>query len=352
MAVSNASPPFVSEPRSEHHEHQKAKIGLFSERYKDKFKALPKEKGWMGENLYMYQGFWYRSNNAHALSVETNAHALSIETTMAMQDSLQSHSTDIYLITQPKSGTTWVKSLMFATVNRAKYKTNSLSTHPLLISNPHNCVPFIEQEFISKTPTYVQESSPRLFSTHLPYTSLPQSILDAGCRLVYLCRNPKDVMVSWFYFSNKFTHINLSPMTMEEMFEVFTKGMVPYGPYWDHVKEYYKASCEHPTKILFLTFEVHKMDTSNQVKRLAEFMGYPFTKFEETEGVVEEIVRLCSLENLKEVNKHGNYREGVPNDVFFRKGEVGGWRNDLTPEMSQILDDITKEKFQGLDISF
>lgn len=66
---------------------------------------------------------------------------------------------------------------------------------------------------------------------------------------------------------------------------------------------------------------------------------------------MEEIVRLCSFETLKEVNQHGNFREGVPNNTFFREEKVGGWNNELTKEMSQIMDDITTEKFQGFDIS-
>ncbi|KAL4581733.1 hypothetical protein LXL04_006261 [Taraxacum kok-saghyz] len=347
MAAFDDSLSVVSKSTSdkEHHDPEKDNLAHLLDKYKDRLTTLPKQKGWMGENLYLYQGFWYRSYGP-----------FSVQMTMALQDSYQPHPANIYLVTPPKSGTTWVKALMFATLNRARYNQNTLLPHPLLISNPHNCVPFIEREFTKKTPNYVQENpnphTARLFSTHIPYTSLPRSILDSSCRLVYLCRNPKDVMVSWYYFSNKLTKKHLTPMTIKEMFEVFTKGTLPYGPYWDHVKEYYKASCQHPTRILFLTYEVLKKDTFNQVKRIAEFLGCPFSKEEEGKGGVEEIMRICSLESLKEANKDGEYNEGVSNAVFFREGKVGGWGDDLTNEMSKILDDITNEKFQDLNISF
>ncbi|CAI9287750.1 unnamed protein product [Lactuca saligna] len=342
MSIPDASSPLspVSELSLEDNEHENANLSLLFDRYKDKFTRFPNEKGWMGQNLYMYQGFWYSSENA-----------FSIETMMALQDTFQAHSTDIYLATQPKSGTTWIKALVFAIVNRNRYKNDS-STNPLLITNPHKCVPFLEIEIVGKTPTYVHANTPRLFSTHIPYTALPQSILGSGCRLVYMCRNPKDVLVSWFHFSNKLNDKYHVQMTIDELFEVYSKGLMPYGPYWDHVKEYHKVSSEHPTRILFLTYEDMRKDTANKVKRLAEFLGYPFTEEEEAKGKVEEIVKLCSFENLKEVNKHGDFRKGVPNNSFFREGKVGGWNNDLTTEMSQILDDITKAKFHGLDISF
>ncbi|KAI3511046.1 hypothetical protein L1887_18188 [Cichorium endivia] len=330
----------TSKPSSEHHDDEYANLASILDRYKEKIAAFPKEKGWMGLDLYMYQGFWYTSQDV-----------FSIETTLAVQETFQAHSTDIYLATQPKSGTTWLKALAFAIVNRKRYNNITLSTHPLLSANPHKCVPFLETDVAEKTPTYLPENQPRLYATHMPYIALPQSIHDSGCRIVYMCRNPKDVLVSWFYFGKKLSHTYLTQMTLDEMFEVYTKGLMPYGPQWDHVKEYYKASTEDPTRVLFVTYEDMKKDTANKVKQLAEFLGYPFTEEEEANGAVEEIVRLCSFETLKEVNKTGSFRQGVPNESFFREGKVGGWSNELTGEMCQIMDDIATEKFQGLDIS-
>ncbi|KAI3718235.1 hypothetical protein L6452_19097 [Arctium lappa] len=333
--------PFETEPSMEENEYEKAHLAIIFDRYKDRLTTFPKEKGWISETLYMYHGFWHLSGGVY-----------SIETMMALQESFKAHPTDIYLVTLPKSGTTWMKALMFALVNRTRYKNNCRLTHPLLIFNPHKCLPFIEPEIYRKTPTYVDAHQPRLFATHIPYTLLPQSILDSGCRLVYMCRNPKDVLVSLFHFTNKLRDKSRGIMTFEEAFEMFSNGVMPYGPHWDHVKGYYNANLEHPTRILFLTYENMEKDTMNNVKRLAEFLGCPFTKKEEAEGAVEEIVKICSFKNLKEVNKHGNLRDDVPNHTFFRKGKVGDWSNHLTTEMSYILDQIVKEKFEGLDISF
>ncbi|KAI3788252.1 hypothetical protein L2E82_01012 [Cichorium intybus] len=329
---------FFTQQSVEDHGLEKA-LTLLYNRYKDRLTSLPKEKGWFTETLYLYQGFWLESERV-----------TSAVTVMASQDGFQAQPTDIYLATLQKSGTTWIKALAFAIVNRTTYKTNSLSTHPLQIMNPHRCVPFVETEALF--PTYVNGHSPRLFSTHMPYTSLPQSILDSRCRVVYTCRNPKDVLVSLFHYANRLRDKSLGLMTFKEAFEMFRKGLIPFGPYWDHVKGYYMAALERPSEILFLTYEDMQKDTVNNVKRLAEFLGYPFTEEEAAEGEVHKIVKLCSFETLKEVNKHGMVGAGFPNDVFFRNGKIGDWTNHLTNEMSQILDQLTKEKFDGLDISF
>ncbi|KAJ9543860.1 hypothetical protein OSB04_023567 [Centaurea solstitialis] len=324
-----------TKPCLEDLENEKANMALIFERYKDRIIVLPKEKGWHTENLYLYQGHWFPSK-----------YLFSIANVMGSQKTFQAMPSDIYLATLPKSGTTWIKALTFAIVNRTMYKNNSLSTHKLLSSNPHDCVPFIENEILRANPTSVVENCPRIFATHTPYTSLPQSIIDCGCRIVYVCRNPKDVLVSLFHFANKVRDESLGIITFEEAFKLFCEGVIPSGPYWDHVKGYYKATSEHPARILFLTYENMSVDIANIVKNLAKFLGYPFTKEEEAAGIVEEVVKICSFEKLREVNKHGNIRAGIPKHAFFREGRVGDWSNHLTDEMSHILDQITKEKFR------
>ena len=58
--------------------------------------------------------------------------------------------------------------------------------------------------------------------------------------------------------------------------------------------EYWNESLERPQKVLFLKYENMKEDIISHVKRLAEFLGFPFS-LEEREGVVKEISRLYSL---------------------------------------------------------
>ena len=39
---------------------------------------------------------------------------------------------------------------------------------------------------------------PRIFTTHLPYEGLPQKALDGRCKILWISRNPKDRIVSWY----------------------------------------------------------------------------------------------------------------------------------------------------------
>lgn len=135
---------------------------------------------------------------------------------------------------------------------------------------------------------------------------------------------------------------------------MYCRGVSGYGPFWDHVLGYWKESLERPDKVLFLRYEDLKHDTAIHVKRLAAFMGVPFSAEEEREGAIEEISRLCSFSNLKEleVNKTGRSGPFVENNAFFRRGEVGDWVNHLTPEMAERLNEVIEEKLGGSGLTF
>ncbi|GLU20318.1 hypothetical protein SLE2022_365250 [Rubroshorea leprosula] len=309
--------------------------------YREFISTLPRTKGWNAEDdLYHYQGFWF--------------HPTFLDGIMSAQDYFKAQPSDILICSTPRSGTTWLKALAFAIVTRNSFDD---STSPLLSKVPHECVPFVEMDLSHGSSARDPEMP--LLSTHIPFSSLPKSVLESGCRIVYICRDSKDAFVSMFHFARRLQiQRNLEPLSLEEVFELFCEGKCNYGPQWDHVLGYWRASLERPEKILFLKYEEVKEDTAVYVKKLAEFIGCPFSPEEEETGAVEKIVKMCSFENLSnlEVNKTGKHREDTPisiqNNVFFWKGKIGEWENHLTPEMAARLDRITEQKLgnSGLNL--
>ncbi|KAF6140054.1 hypothetical protein GIB67_001795 [Kingdonia uniflora] len=308
-------------------------------KYEELMSTLPKKRVTEDDyDQHQYQGFWY--------------HPDILKGTMAAQNHYQSQQTDILLATMPKSGTTWLKALIFAIKNR---KVNP--TDMLLTLNSHELMPFLEARLYANDliPDLSVLPTPRLLATHIPYHSLPQSIVDSGCKIVYLCRNPKDNFVSLWHFRNKLrAAIKKTPIPIDKEFESFCEGWSAYGSFWEHVLEYWRVSLENPNRVLFLMFEEMKADPPAQLKKLADFLECPFSQEEQNKGVVDEILGLCSFTNMKnlEVNKSGTSWLGFTNSAFFRKGRVGNWVSDLTPEMIERIDKITEEKLQGSGLRF
>ena len=119
----------------------------------------------------------------------------------------QAHDTDILLVTPPKSGTTWLKALMFSLLNRGQYQPDS-QNHPLLANNPHDLVPYLDLDLYSdkQSPDLSSFPSPRLFATHMPWVMLPESVKNSSCKLVYLCRDPKDTFASYWHHSSSLSY--------------------------------------------------------------------------------------------------------------------------------------------------
>ncbi|CAK7324087.1 unnamed protein product [Dovyalis caffra] len=304
-------------------------------KFEDIISNLPQDNSWKSTGpLYKYQGFWYIP--------------WVLRKVISAQESFTPQPTDVFLCSSPKSGTTWLKALAFSIVSRNQVND---STNPLLENLPHEIVPFLEIES-------TQNSSNRnleipLVATHIPYTSLPKSIIDSGCKIIYICRDPKDVLISHWNFGLKVSGIGLESFSLEEALEQYCKGIYPYGPYWDHVLGFWKASLEFPEKVLFVKYEDLKTDGPFHVKRMANFLGHPFSVEEEQQGVAENIVKKCSFETLSrlEVNKNGKFYlpelPNIENKYFFRKGKAGDWKNYLTNEKAEKLDQIMEEKFSG-----
>ncbi|KAF8035733.1 hypothetical protein BT93_C1685 [Corymbia citriodora subsp. variegata] len=276
---------------------------------------------WLTEHFRKYQGFWYDNHFLRGV--------------IWAQQHFEARPTDILLATSPKTGLTWLKALSFAIASR---HTQDLPRRTLLTKNPHECDPISASGSLP---------SPRLLSTHIPHASLPRSVMISGCWIMCIVRDLKDVFMSMGSFISKISVADRGrpPIYLEEAFGLFSSGVSLSGPFWDPVLGYWKASLE---------------ETESNVKRLANFLRCPFAPEEIDGGVVQEIMKLCIIESIEqmEVNKSGVYRMGtqshgtVENSGIFWRGEVGDWKNHLSQEMVERLNRITEQKFEGYCLKF
>jgi hypothetical protein len=306
-------------------------------KYKEIISGLPRRDDWNFQPLYNYKGFWEAP--------------VVIESLLSAEDNSDVQPSDVVIASFPKSGTTWLKALGYAIATRSRVQSQSL----LLKKLPHECVTFLEFNAMKTTN---RDPELPLLSTHIPYTCMPKSVLDSGCKIVYICRDPKDVLISLWQFLKNLPGSDVNYVSLQEAFDLFCQGVCVEGPYWDHVLGYWNTSLESPDKVLFLKYEDLKKETVSCVKKMAEFMGYPFTMEEEQQGVVQKIIDMCSFKNLSnlEVNKSAEYLPNTnlasKNSNFFRKGESGDWKNHLTAEMGAHLDQITELKLSGSGLTF
>lgn len=108
---------------------------------------------------------------------------------------------DVILASFPKTGTTWLKSLLYSIINRS-------SKENLVTKNPHDLVPILEVQVYTmpeESPNFPTSDihSTRIFCTHIPYQLLGKTLDSSECRVVYVTRNLKDTLTSTWHFMNK-----------------------------------------------------------------------------------------------------------------------------------------------------
>ncbi|NWQ74464.1 ST1D1 Sulfotransferase, partial [Columbina picui] len=215
-----------------------------------------------------------------------------------------------------------------------------------------NRVPFLEMkapempsgvELLGKTP------SPRLVKTHLPVQLLPTSFQDKDCKVIYMARNPKDVVVSYYYFY-QMAKMHPDPGTLSEFLENFMAGKVAYGSWYDHVRGWWDKRQEK--RLLYLFYEDMKKDPRQELHKILQFLGK-----EVAEETVARILHHTSFQEMKK-NPAANY-ETMPTFLmdhnlspFLRKGVSGDWQNHFTVAQNERFNQHYQQCMAGSDLHF
>ncbi|KAM6405889.1 amine sulfotransferase-like [Pluvialis apricaria] len=278
------------------------------------------------EYVFEYKGFYF--------GVDTTPEYIASLEDFEIKDS------DIFIATYPKSGTVWTQNILSLIIHEGhRNGTENVETMER--------IPWLEYNI--KKMDYAKLPSPRVLATHLPYYLVPRDLRKKKARIIYVARNPKDVMVSYYHFS-KFI------ITMEKIpdfnlfMERFLAGKVLASSWLDHVAGWYSHAEDF--NILFLTYEEMKKDLRSAVLKICDFIGKKLSEEE-----VDSVVRQATFENMRK-DPRANY-ENLPDDIadkdkgrFLRKGTVGDWKNIMTVAQSERFDNVLKDKMKTLPIKF
>ncbi|XP_069678908.1 luciferin sulfotransferase-like isoform X2 [Periplaneta americana] len=260
---------------------------------------------------------------------------------------------DVWIVTHPKCGTTWTQEMVWLLLNNLDYRT--ARTVPQYVRSPFmefGCRDPPSERAELQIGDAVQDvenlKSPRCIKTHLYPQLLPQQIWTVKPKLIYVARNPKDVVVSWYHHHRL---LNGYTGSCEEFVEAFMGGIVEFGPFWEHVLEFWKIRDE--PNVLFNTYEEMKKDLAGVILRTAKFLNCTLDSDQ-----LKDLCEHLSFESMRNnpcvVNQDDlNLRKhrDVIGDVqpLIRKGKVGGWKEDMTPYLANEMDRWTMEKLKGTD---
>uniref|UniRef100_A0A3B4FWE3 Sulfotransferase n=1 Tax=Pundamilia nyererei TaxID=303518 RepID=A0A3B4FWE3_9CICH len=247
----------------------------------------------------------------------------------------QARPDDILIATYPKAGTTWVSQILdllyFGQTERQK-------TIPIF-----ERVPFLEiavpplfsgKDLADKLPT-----TPRLIKTHFPVQFVPKSFWEQNCKIVYVARNAKDNMVSFFHF-DRMNIAHPEPGDWSNYIHRFMEGKMVFGSWYDHVNGWWKKKQTY-SNIHYMFYEDMIEDTEREIDKLCSFLS--LSNSAEDKKMIAGGVQ---FDNMKK-NEMTNYSTFSILDFkispFMRKGKVGDWKNHFTVAQNDVFDEDYKK---------
>ncbi|KAF7703366.1 hypothetical protein HF521_022373 [Silurus meridionalis] len=262
------------------------------------------------EKLYKRNGILYST----IMSPPENLDALK---------NLEAREDDVMLVAYPKCGCNWMVGVLRKIMSTCGY---TLPEGPPLIEFHSPEVQKIEAEMPSR----------RFFATHLHPDDIPVSFKTNKTKMLVVFRNPKDTVVSYYHFMNN-NPVLPNATSWDKFFSDFMSGEVGWGSYFDHALVWEKH-IDDPN-VLIVTYEELKENLLEGVQKIADFFSLPLTE--------EQVKRIAGESTFSAMQLSSKTSHGKFGNVFFRKGEVGDWKNHFTEAQSKQMDEEFKKKLSG-----
>ena len=189
---------------------------------------------------------------------------------------------------------------------------------------------------------------PRLLSTHMYFDALRDFVLNDKVKVIYIKRDPKDVLVSYYHFYKMNKSLGRFTGSWDEFFAMYRKRQLCNGDVFDYNEGWW--SQREKENVFCTSYEQMKSDSCGIIKAIGLFLGVTLS-----DDVISQIAKETSFEEMSlnpNVNgEHVEKRTGVFDlsiSKFIRKGKVGDWKNYFSEEQL----DYMKEQFSKSTVPY
>jgi hypothetical protein len=226
---------------------------------------------------------------------------------------------DVFIVSYPRSGNTWIRFLMGNLLN---------PDDPVTFANVESRVPEI---YLFSDRDLRGLARPRILKSHEYFDPRYK-------RTIYIVRDPRDVAVSLYHYSLKRNHVPAA-YPVDEFIPRFVNGeFFEYCGTWEEHVLSWKATRKNKPGSLFLKYEDLLANPEKELTAIASAL-----EIEAVSAKVALAVELSSAGRMQNLEKkHASEwkltkstRQDIP---FVRQAKSGGWRSELSANSVRAIE--------------
>jgi len=237
-----------------------------------------------------------------------NRHHKKIECDTGLTPIGETDPADIFIVGYPKSGNTWMQNLIAGVAYNVDPEHLPDSQILDLVPDVHSCC------------HYRRHQTPMYFKTH----RLP---LPEYQRVIYLLRDGRDVMVSYYH------HLRALNGDDVDFSEIVRTGRLLSPSKWhDHVNAW--RSNPFGAEILTVRYEDLLENPVSELRRVCEFAG-----IQRSTELLETVSRKSSFSKMREKEEKSGWAnpQWPSSRSFVRRGEAGSFKDEMPADVLSVF---------------
>lgn len=239
-------------------------------------------------------------------------------------DLLSIRKTDVFLVSYPKSGNTWMRFLIInGLYNKDKRK--------LVYEDLESFIPSIYKTPIQQINNRIGR---RIIKSHFIDSTYP--------KIIYLIRDGRDALVSYYYFRKDIKRFDGDFRSF-----YFEDGVGKIGNWDKHVRQVLELHESDPNRVLIIRYEDLKDNTKYHFRKVLDFLGETIS-----EDQLNFAVDSSDFSSLKAMQEDSGVLIDEHKVNFFRKAKSKQWLQYFSEDMlkdfeSKSSDLLTKFNYSN-----
>ena len=259
---------------------------------------------------------------------------------------------NIFLASYPKSGNTWLRSIIGNFYNFDKdFSLNDLKLVPLLsikkhfsefenkvyINNNELHFDWVSQNIIKcQNILNNKENHLNIFKTHSArHKNFTNETVNAG--FIYIVRDPRDIIVSLKNFSGREIDKTIDEFLFSKSLMITTNGAQELLSTWELNVQSWLNYTSVPR--LIIKYEDLKLNPKEIILNIKKFLNKIHRlNINLSDQDIDKIIENTNFTNLRNLEDKNGFDEATRHSKFFRSGTSNQWKNVLTKTQVKLIE--------------